>query len=388
VITSLARPASERVDLGVDLSLISFIVGRQLWWAVSARSVGSTSGSGWPGTAARVGQPKLGPIRSVMTDEQSDDQHLRYVDIGEFIPAAWHDQQVWVSSYRAYRLPKTDLGAPEPFDLVGVRGHLVWGRAPYREFREWTEPLTGGGVVVHTEVGDMQHTPEGACLMLTTPTELGSADEEARSRLQSALALLRLALGPNVAVSLLSEFIYTASTCTVTTLQTIRPPDLYPPPDSSLAGLRLIADLDEALRSQNHQDRNRIELSLQWACRASETLGVDGFLMHWFALEALAMPGSEKVSAVEKRLANIYECDQSEIRSEFRMGKLYGVRGDIVHHGHDAVIYARVLDFMAAVYWDLLLDALKLAPYRAAGAVLAAHDIDTWFPRPLRKRAR
>jgi hypothetical protein len=44
-----------------------------------------------------------------MTDEQSDDQHLRYVDIGEFIPAAWHDQQVRVSSYRAYRLPRADL---------------------------------------------------------------------------------------------------------------------------------------------------------------------------------------------------------------------------------------------------------------------------------------
>jgi hypothetical protein len=188
-------------------------------------------------------------------------------------------------------LPKADLGATEPFDLVGVRGQLFWGGAPYRELREWTEPLTGGAVVVHTELGDMQHTPEGAYLMLTTPTELGTADEEARSRLQSALALLRLALGPNVAV-LLSEFIYTLSTSTVAVLQTIRPPDLYSPPGSSSspADLRLIADLDEALRSQNEQDRNRIELSLQWSCRASETFGIDGFLMHWFALEALALP--------------------------------------------------------------------------------------------------
>ena len=76
----------------------------------------------------------------------------------------------------------------------------------------------------------------------------------------------------------------------------IRPPDLYPPPDSSQAALRLIADLDEAVRSQNEQDRNRIQLSLQWLCRASETFGVDSFLMYWFALETLAMPGGELVA--------------------------------------------------------------------------------------------
>ena len=152
--------------------------------------------------------------------------------------------------YRAYRLPKADLGATEPFDMVGVRGQLVWGGAPYLKFGEWIEPLSGGGFVVHTEVGDMQHAPEGAYLMLTTPTELGTADEEARSRLQSVLALLRLALGPNVAVSLLSEFIYTMSAGTVTTLQTIRPPDLYPPPDLCPTGHGLIDHASLELRHE------------------------------------------------------------------------------------------------------------------------------------------
>jgi hypothetical protein len=83
-----------------------------------------------------------------MTDEQRDDQNLRYSDLAEFIPDAWHNQQVRVSSYRAYRLPKADLGATEPFDLVGARGQLFWGGAPNRELREWIEPLTGVGVVV------------------------------------------------------------------------------------------------------------------------------------------------------------------------------------------------------------------------------------------------
>jgi hypothetical protein len=53
----------------------------------------STSGCGWLRTAVRVGLPKLGPIQSGMTDEHGDDQNLRYFDLGEFIPAAWHNQQ-------------------------------------------------------------------------------------------------------------------------------------------------------------------------------------------------------------------------------------------------------------------------------------------------------
>jgi hypothetical protein len=315
-----------------------------------------------------------------MTDEQGDEQTMRYFDLAEFIPAAWHNQQVRVSSYRAYRLPKADLGATEPFDLVGVRGQLFWGGAPYRELTDWIEPLRGGGVLVHAEVGNMRHTPVGACLMLTTPTEPGTPNEEARSRLRSALALLRLALGPNVAVLLLSEFIYTVSTSTVTVLQTIRPPDLYPPPDSSKAGLLLVADLDEALRSQVEQDRNRIELSLQWFCRASETFGIDGFLMYWLALETLAMPGG-KLIALKNQLAKIYP-SHADAQPWSCVKTLYGVRGNIVHDGRLTQLDMRVLDYLGALYWDLLLDTLGLDPRYAAAEILAKPDIDDWFPKP------
>jgi hypothetical protein len=319
-------------------------------------------------------------------EQQSDDRHLRYVDIGEFIPAGWHDQQVRVSSYRAYRLPKADLGATEPFDLVGVRGQLVWGRAPYRRFGEWIEPLSGGGFVVHTDVGDMQHTPEGAYLMLATPTELGTADEEARSRLRSALALLRLALGPNVAVSLLSEFIYTVSTSTVTTLQTIRPPDLYPPPDLSSTGHGLIAGLQHAIERLDDQTRNRVELSLQWFSRGSETYGVDGFLMYWFALDMLAMPRSGGLAALHDKMAEIYNLDTATVKAQYRLGRLLGLRDDIVHDGLHPPIHIRVLHYVASVYWDLMLHTVKLSPQFAADRARADGNIDDWFPKPDRRR--
>jgi hypothetical protein len=259
---------------------------------------------------------------------------------------------------------------------------------PTRELKEWTEPLAGGGLIVHTQVGDMQHTTVGAYLMLTTPTELGTADEEARSRLQSALALLRLALGPNVAVSLLSEFIYTVSTSTVTVHQTIRHPDLYPPPDLSLAGQRLISSIDHAIERLDEQSRNRVALSLRWLFQASETYGVNGFLMYWFALDVLAMPRSGRLAALNDQLSEIYGLDTAEVKTRFRLGTLLGLRDRVVHDGFDLQIHIRVLDYLAAVYWDLLLHMLKLAPHRAADRVLAAGNIDDWFPKFATRRKR
>jgi hypothetical protein len=149
----------------------------------------------------------------------------------------------------------------------------------------------------------------------------------------------------------------------------------------SAGGRQLISSLEGAISGLGEQQRNRMDLSLQWFFRAEEThQGVDGSLMYWFALKSLAMPGFEKIAAIEARLAKIYQLNRAFVRDSFRLGKLYGLRGDIVHHGYHPPIDARVLDFMAAVYWDLLLDTLKLAPYRAAGDFLAAHDIDDWFP--------
>jgi len=321
-----------------------------------------------------------------MTDERRHDAELQYFDLAELIPSDWHNRPVLVSSHRAYRLRKSDLGATEPFDLVGVRGQVFWGGAPHREFSEWTEPLTGGGAIVYTEVGEMRHAPEGAYLMLMKPTDLGSLDPRARSRIQAALALLRLVIGRNVAVSLLSEFIYAVSTSTVTVLQTVRPPDAYPPPDLSSVRRGLISGIEDAIGRLNEQSRHRVELSLQWLFQASETHGVNGFLMYWFALDVLAMPRSGRLAALNDQIAQIYGLDTPAVKTRFRLGTLLGLRDRIVHDGFDPQIHMRVLDYLAAVYWDLLLHALNLTPHRAADHILAAGNVDAWFPKLAKER--
>jgi hypothetical protein len=87
-----------------------------------------------------------------------------------------------------------------------------------------------------------------------------------------------------------------------------------------------------------------VELSLQWYFRASSEIeGIDGFLMYWFALDVLAMPRSAgRFVALERRLAEIYDVDLREIRANFRLKRLLGIRDDIVHEGHQRSLHIRV----------------------------------------------
>jgi len=307
------------------------------------------------------------------------------VDITELIPTAWQEQQVWLSCYRAFCVPQRDLMDTEPFELLGVRCQFFWGGAPYWKSTLSILPQTNGGVVVQADVQGIQHADDGPYLMLMTATDRGGtpmAEEETHARIRSVLALLRLALGRNVAVEPLGDLIFTASTKKVTAMERgFRPPSFDGPPDISEGGSRFVSLIHDAIDALDEGRRNRVELSLQWFFRAEQAHGVSCFLMYWFTLEALAMPGATSLAALEDQLGAIYELERQAARDRFRMGRLYGLRGDIVHQGLHPSIHFKVLEFLAAVYWDLLLDTLGLDARYAAGAVLDGQDVDEWFPR-------
>lgn len=162
------------------------------------------------------------------------------IDVSELIPVAWHDDQVWLSCYRAFGLAQHDLTDTHPFELLGVRGQLFWGGAPYWKSTLSMIPQVDGGVVVAVHVDGIRHAEPGPYLMLMTRTQRGPtpiAEEETRARIRSVLALLHLALGRNVAVEPLGELIFTASISNVTAMERgFRPPFLDGTPASPKPG--------------------------------------------------------------------------------------------------------------------------------------------------------
>ena len=328
-----------------------------------------------------------------MTDPQGDDQQprRREIAIGEIIPPAWHEQQVWISSYRAYGLQQSSLIATKPFELLNVRGQLFWGGAPVPRSKMTMQPQADGSVIAELQIEGVGHAQDGPYLMLITPTEFRRtpmAEEDTRSRFPSVVALLRLALGRNLAVEPLGDLIFVVSTSTATVVEPgFRPPGLDPAPDLSPSRLGLVAGIDQAIDRLNKQHRDRVELSLQWFFAALDSFGVEGFLLSWFALDTLAMPKPSGATTFEKQLAGIYELDLSEVQRQFRIGRFKNVRDRITHEGRRPVIHYRVLDFVHALYWDALLDILGLGAPRAAGQVPRRTSMSGFPARPEVSRA-
>ena len=203
-----------------------------------------------------------------MPDVQNDDQQPRMaeIDATESIPPDWHDQPVWISSYRVFRLPASALLKTEPFDLLGVRAQLFWGRA-YLELnpdattaaRRWRGcGVSGGGSGARAR---------GPYLLLMTTTESDAtptAVELTRSRLRSVVALLRLTLGRNIAVEPLGDLTFTASARNVTVQESFRSLTVDPAPDLSAPRLQMLSDIDQAIDRLDERQRGRAALSLQW----------------------------------------------------------------------------------------------------------------------------
>ncbi len=323
---------------------------------------------------------------TVHQDNDGEPLRLQVADINEVIPSGWRGVPVSVSSYRAFRLRPEELNPPKLFELLGVSVQLCWGAAPYFKSKLWMEPRIDGDVWVYVEPEGFQHAPPGPSVMLMAQT---GADTS--SRLRSVVALLRLALGRNIAVEPLGDLRYTASMPNATATEPpIRHPAFDSPPDLTEERLRLISALQVALDALDEQTRNRVELSLQWYFRASsEIQGIDGLLMYWFALDVLAMPKSGgRFVALEGQLAEIYNVDRRAVRTRFRLNRLLGIRDDIAHEGHHPTVHTHALDYLGAVYWDLLLNTLRLTPRHAAGTFIKTHSkVDDWFPKPRPRKA-
>jgi Apea-like HEPN len=128
---------------------------------------------------------------------------------------------------------------------------------------------------------------------------------------------------------------------------------------------------DAYLAIEASADKARIELSLRWFEEAHHRLNEDALLRYWIAIETLAMPDTTNIRPAEELLADAYGMTIATIRSEIELGRLFNLRGDIAHNGLRSALDPRLLNFVAAVYADLLEAMLGLPCSRRASAVKA-----------------
>lgn len=101
---------------------------------------------------------------------------------------------------------------------------------------------------------------------------------------------------------------------------------------------------------------------------------MDAYLKNWFALETLGMPDTSDVRPLNDSLARAYAIPLKEAESRFAVGRLFGLRSRIVHDGQIVPIHARLLDYIAAIFVDVLFERLNVAAERRAELVSAMSD--------------
>jgi len=109
---------------------------------------------------------------------------------------------------------------------------------------------------------------------------------------------------------------------------------------------------------------------------AVHDVGTDAFLKCWFAFETLAMPDTTDIRPLQEMMAEIYGIPVDEGAARFRLGRLYGRRGRIVHDGDLRPVDARLQRYVEAVFVDVLRHRLGVPSALRAAKIATMSDFD------------
>ncbi len=148
-----------------------------------------------------------------------------------------------------------------------------------------------------------------------------------------------------------------------------------PRPDLSATALSRFQRSHEHLDKYPPEKKRKILLSLRWHLKSIQSDGVDCFLNLWIALETLSM-NTSNISDMNKLLAAAYSITQPEAAATFGIGRIYGLRCNIVHSGSRQTISTNLTDYMECLYSDLLQYTLLGAIQNRSKRYIAEHGID------------
>jgi hypothetical protein len=100
------------------------------------------------------------------------------------------------------------------------------------------------------------------------------------------------------------------------------------------------------------------------------------FVNQWVALEALGMTAQKNVAPLEEALGQSYGISTEDANKRFGLRLLFSFRSQILHQGHIPSIHATLLDYMRALYQDILWHRVGFPSERAAEAVLGRPAFD------------
>jgi hypothetical protein len=297
---------------------------------------------------------------------------------------------IWVSCYRAFRILEESI--PEgikTLDFGDLRVVFLSGSLKYYDsnnLRIQFETETQWKV----DASDFKErdTPKGIYTLFVVPFDKGStpgSEATTRAMVSAYLGLLAAFQGRNVVHHRIFESIFLFPGDKVSNVSpVVVNPFAFPAPNLSDAAFKLISMANRNMHSLDELQRNRVVLSLRWFEQALFELGgVDAFLKFWIAVETVGMPDTSNIRPLVESLASAY-CETSEdIKSKYKIGRLFDLRSRIVHEGSIMPIHSGLLKYLEALYVDALYQFLGITSERRLEQVtnIPGFDVMTYLPK-------
>ena len=163
----------------------------------------------------------------------------------------------------------------------------------------------------------------------------------------------------------------------------ISPSIKMPDPCSAFSTEIMVESISEKISSLELELQSRIKLALRWVDSSEhETNGIDEFLKLWFAIETISMLDSTDIKPLVTRLAQIYKLEPQKAKEYFGVGRILGLRSNIVHNGYITGIHQQLIYYLKAIFNDTLLDICGLPNNKRALQVLEDSTFNkaTWLP--------
>lgn len=323
------------------------------------------------------------PRRRAATEEMTDGSRPSR-SYQNWAPTEWAEagaDHATVLCYRMARVGPDRLPRTKFIDLGLVRAVLVGGALSYMDINE-AVGLDRSGEFPQIDAKRIRHpvTSEGAYLFLMSPFDEAShyrSEGAAQSSCRLGAALFMASLGFNVVYARAFDMSFELrGRSAVVNGPIVFAPSLYDPPDVSERGLGDVAALSAALDALPENEQRRARLALDWYLNALHDDGARALLGFWIALETLAMPNTYDIKPLVHRVADIYGLEPGEANEKFKMGRIYRMRGRIVHDGERVGISPGLQKFIDGLFVDVLRDFLHLPPQFQAASVAEEEDFD------------
>ena len=287
---------------------------------------------------------------------------------------AGDDAVVFVSVYRVYRVPLKGAFSLRPLtaDFGGARAVYIQWDASYQKVDQNIVEGEDGALQMELHPVHVYRTGEGVLLLLMAPLPSnydGNDEDAAKEQVSFVRSIMVALLGRNAAYEYEFDMVVDCGDRSVMNPSPVFATPVDERPAVNKEGMELVSAALEKMSSLDETTQNRVSLALRWYQRSfgddrlvrdPNEEDIDGFINLWLAWETLVMERYNDINSITRALADIHECEAQRIGELFPVGRIYGLRGDILHQGQIKTVQPSLIRLMTDVFADLLLHVLEL----------------------------